>query len=118
MSEAIQPPADLDKEARELWRTARDQVRKDNGGSFPRSLVPALERYVRHVTLSRLSRVERAGRLTTIGSTGNLVAHPGIKTERDADTDAHRYAEALLLTPAARQKAGMKQPREKGKLGL
>ena len=38
--------------------------------------------------------------------------HPSIRTAREAERDAHKYAEALLLMPADRRKLGLEKRRE------
>ena len=75
----------------------------------------ALERYVRAVERSRQAREARKGELVTEGSQGQAVAHPNVKTEREADRDAHDYARELLLSPAARKRHEIEVRREAGK---
>lgn len=71
--------------------------------------MPLLERYVRAMETARHARERLAAADTyvTLGSQGQLVQHPDIKTAREAERDAHEYAGALLLTPAARSRHGV-----------
>jgi hypothetical protein len=67
----------------------------------------ALERYVRSCETARHSRAKIPEGGTTKGSYGQLVEHPAIKTAREAERDAHKYATDLFLTPSARCKAAI-----------
>ena len=101
------PPDGLDEVARVLWRRIRDDLRA-------RSLwrdtdAGVLERYVRSESRARQAYAQITSHdgsleLTTVGSQGQLVEHPAIKIARAAELDCQKYAEALLLTPAARQR--------------
>ncbi len=97
----ISPP-DLTRSGKSLWReTLRHLIGQ---GTWEDSDRPALERYVRSVERARLAREERAGALTAVGSQGQLVQHPNLRTEREAERDARDYALDLLLTPMARKR--------------
>lgn len=72
--------------------------------------VEALLRYVSAVATARVMRAEATAAPWSTGSTGQLVAHPGWRVAADADRDAARYAADMLLTPAARKRAGVLAP--------
>jgi P27 family predicted phage terminase small subunit len=99
-----EPPDDLDDDAQRLWVSTIAQLIRQ--GSWQPSDLPTCERYVRAVALARAARDAMAGSLTAEGSPGQPVAHPSLKTLRDAELDAHRFAGDLLLTPASRIRAG------------
>lgn len=101
-------PADgLDGVSRGLWRRTRDALIEQD--SWRPSDVPLLERYVRAMETARHARDRLAAAETyvTLGSQGQLVQHPDVKTAREAERDAHEFAGALLLTPAARSRHGV-----------
>ena len=99
------PPPDLDRESKQLWKVAYAQLVADHGGTFPEAMLPTLERYVRAAERGRLARklATKEG-LTVVGSQGQPVQNPNLKTAREAEQDAHRYATDLLLTPASRKR--------------
>jgi len=98
-------PDALDAEARTLWQdTLRALVAQ---GTWEDQDTEALLRYVAAVSTARTMRAAATAKPWTEGSTGQLVAHPGFKVAADADRDAARYAADLLLTPAARKRAGV-----------
>jgi P27 family predicted phage terminase small subunit len=107
-SRPVPAPADLDREGALLWHQTQRQLRRQ--GSWQDTDREALERYVRAVTLYRSARVAAESEPFVEGSKGQLVAHPGMKLAREAAQDAHRYAEALLLTPEARKRHGIEAP--------
>jgi len=99
------PPDDLDDASKRFWRRTRRQLKAQ--GTWDDAYVAALERYVRACELARHARELVPDHGTTTGSRGQWVEHPLIKTSREAERDAHRYAEALLLLPADRHKLGL-----------
>lgn len=115
--DATGPPSDITgRWARNLWRKTRKQLQEQ--GTWQDSDVPALERYIRVLLMAKEAREQVDGKLVVRGSKEQDVAHPLLKVLRDAETDAHKYAEALLLTPAARKRAEIRPRPKKGKLGL
>jgi P27 family predicted phage terminase small subunit len=104
----IKPPADLDEVAVALWNRVLRELQDQ--GTWQASDVGVLERYVRAVRRAAAARelVDREG-FTTSGARGQLVAHPALRIARDAERDAHEYANALLLTPRARRLAGISE---------
>jgi P27 family predicted phage terminase small subunit len=99
------PPSDLDAKSKQFWKRTLDQL--STQGTWQDSDIPALERYVRACEQARHSRAKIPAEGTTKGSQGQLVEHPAIKTAREAERDAHKYATDLLLTPSARRKAAI-----------
>lgn len=104
------PPADLERDSKALWKVTIAALEKQ--GTWTLSDLPLLERYIRAVQLERTARGDMdnarddhlARRRLAHGSTGQLVAHPLEAIRQKADADAHKYADALLLTPLARQR--------------
>ena len=95
------PPGDLDGQSKAFWRHTRSELQAQ--GTWKDSDAPLLERYVRQVERARQARKNIPEDGTTRGSQGQLVEHPAIKTVREAERDAHKYATDLLLTPASRK---------------
>ena len=96
------PPADLDAPGRALWRRTVKALQGQS--TWEDSDVGALERYVRAVERGRQAREARGGQLTAEGSQGQPTQHPNLRTEREADKDAHDFGRELLLSPAARKR--------------
>jgi P27 family predicted phage terminase small subunit len=119
--ESVPPPADLDAQAKRLWRATRKALQDQN--TWRDSDGQALERYVRVCERARLAREgiprDESGRLilTAPGSKGQTVQHPNVKTAREAERDAHEYARALLLTPESRRRSDVPDPITSGKFG-
>lgn len=101
------PPKDLLPESKRLWKETIEHLKGQD--TWAVSDVPALERYIRAMERARVAResLVKDGRpvLTAVGSQGQLVQHPNVKTAREAERDANDYAQQLLLTPAARRRA-------------
>jgi P27 family predicted phage terminase small subunit len=100
--ERVPPPSDLDATGKRLWRKTRTALIEQ--GTWRDSDDETLARYVRACERARLAREAMAGELIAKGSKGQDVAHPNLKTARDAERDAHDYATALLLTPESRRR--------------
>lgn len=116
------PPDDLDAQSKVLWKkTIKDLEEQE---TWEASDAPTLERYVRATERARLGRagmvVKGKVKLLAVGSQGQPVPHPNIKTVREAERDAHEYAKDLLLTPKAREQHEIaKRAAERGsKFGL
>lgn len=117
------PPDDFDTESKALWKKTRKFL--EDQSTWEPSDVGTLERYVRAVEKARLAweGVPRVGGkldMTAVGSQGQLVQHPNVKTARDAERDAQDYARDLLLTPKAREQHNLakKAAEEGGKFGF
>jgi len=80
---------------------------------------PLLARYVgaleraeaAYTRIIAREKVEAGTGWTSFGDRRQLVQHPDVRTLREAERDAHTYAEALLLTPAEREKLEIVEPR-------
>lgn len=115
-SEQSPPPEGLDRASRGLWRRTREALIEQQ--TWRPVDVATLERYVRAVERGRQARarLEASGQYTALGSNGQLVQHPDVKTAREAERDAQEYAGALLLTPAARSRHNVSVPEPGGPL--
>ena len=70
--------------------------------------VPLLASYTHSVlTADQARRTLEEDGLTTLTADGRAIAHPLIRVAREAEADARAAATALLLTPAARRRAGV-----------
>jgi len=98
------PPGDVDNYSKQFWSRTVEQLKEQ--GLWRDAFAPLLERYVRACELARHARVRVPDHGTARGAAGQPVEHPLIRTPRQAEHDAHRYAEALLLLPADRHKLG------------
>ena len=103
----LNAPKGLDAAGRELWITTQRHLRAQ--GTWKDADAPLLESFVRAVALARTARAAAADEPFVPGSKGQLVPHPGLKVAAEADATACRYAGALLLTPQARQRAGVEE---------
>jgi phage terminase small subunit len=115
-------PVDLDSASKALWTKTRDGLKVAR--RWRPEYSPLLERYVRALEVARVIRGRIAKRAkadpgsayTTTGSQGQLVQHPDVKTARDAERDADKYAAELMLTPAAQASRPDEKP-PTGKFG-
>ena len=114
------PPGDLDTTSKALYRKTKEQLEAQ--GTWESSDRELLARYIRSLERARIARdalrdEKGRPRFTCVGSQGQLVQHPDLKTAREAERDAHEYAKELLLTPAARKRAEVEVKRDVGKFG-
>jgi pyruvate/2-oxoglutarate dehydrogenase complex dihydrolipoamide acyltransferase (E2) component len=65
---------------------------------------PLLERYIRRLKRAEDARRRAEEEPVIAGSTGQKKASPFFRIEAEADADAHKYAEALMLTPEMLQR--------------
>jgi P27 family predicted phage terminase small subunit len=110
----MRPPADFDREAKATWRVALAELERD--GSWTPAVAPLLEAYCRALATARMARTRIAYRFErfgeaqayfSTGSTKQLCPHPDLAISRAAEADARALAEALLLSPSARRRAGV-----------
>jgi phage terminase small subunit len=104
----LPPPADFNRDARDLWSAAQRQLRAQ--GTWERTDRPLLEMYVRNLVAARHAR-----------ETADLYQHSSaieqrasIKTAQDAEAAAFALAKVLLLTPEARKRHGINGPKAVG----
>lgn len=103
------PPDGLDGRSKALWWRTLGELQAQ--GTWQDSDRELLDRYIRALQRARLAReYAAAADFVTEGSQGQLVAHPAVKTAREAERDAHDYANDLILTPAARRRHDVKAP--------
>lgn len=107
------PPNDLDAESKRLWRSTIAYLTEQ--GTWQESDAGVLERYVRAVQLERDCRgwLQETG-IVTSGSMGQPTKHPLEQVRRDALSDAHKFAEALLLTPSTRLRHELENRKSSG----
>lgn len=98
------PPGDLEDIEKKEWREVRKVLisRGDLTAEDDACLI-ALERLCRARQQLRMSRMERCFALTTTGSMGQLVRHPLLDVERQAEADIASAMGDLLLTPKSRK---------------
>ncbi len=112
---AKKAPTYLGQKARENYH--RTVALMESEGYWNDAYAAVLERYARALERAEDGRKLAAHEgMTTRGSQGQLVEHPGVKSEREADRDAHRYAQALLLTPESRKAELARKPKDSGAL--
>jgi P27 family predicted phage terminase small subunit len=99
------PPETFAADERKVWNAAQKQLRAQ--GTWRDVDRELLATYCRNVVAAREARVVAASEPYVEGSAAQPVAHPAIKVAREAESDARAAAEALLLTPSARRRAGL-----------
>jgi P27 family predicted phage terminase small subunit len=97
----VAPPADFDADATGIWLETQEHLEKQH--IWEESDAATLERYVRCLVRAKTARNAVESQFVE-GSMGQMVAHPGLKLAREAERDAHVYAESLLLTPQMRKR--------------
>ncbi|MGI8462578.1 MAG: P27 family phage terminase small subunit [Solirubrobacterales bacterium] len=107
-SRPIPPPDEFPKDMRVIWHAAQRQLRLQ--GTWENTDCQLLESYVRAILTARRAAAAAADRPFVEGSRGQLVAHPAVKAAAEAERDACRFAQALLLTPDARRRHEVKTP--------
>jgi phage terminase small subunit len=98
MTYYLQPPKGFTDEERLVWIAAQKQL-KAQGTWTGKSDAPLLEAYVKNAVLARRARL-RLGDRIEVG--------PVMKIAAEAEAAAHKFASALLLTPEARKRHGVK----------
>jgi phage terminase small subunit len=106
------PPPILPPVGKRLWLEVRSYL--EDFDLWRPVYADLLERYVRNLVRSRWARGIAEANPTVEGSTGQMVANPLFQVARNAELDAHKYAEALLITPEAlkRHLRGVASPEE------
>lgn len=104
----LPPPKSFSADEREVWTVAQKQLRQQ-GTWTGRSDVPLLEAYCKNVVLARTLRAAvGADQLQALGQGGAMLAAAKLKAAGDAEAAAFRYATALILTPEARKRHGIR----------
>jgi hypothetical protein len=101
-------PEDFDQESKGLYARVLGYLRGLPEGLWDANMVPTAQCYVRSKQLARQARDAIGDEPYQTTSTGRAFKHPAVEDARQHERDAHTYAEALLLTPKARQVAGVK----------
>lgn len=92
------PPPTLTPAGRRIWNDVEEYL--EELGLWRPVYSALLERYVRNLVRSRWARGIAEAKPTVEGSQGQEVANPLFAVARNAELDAHKYCESLLLTPA------------------
>jgi P27 family predicted phage terminase small subunit len=103
--ERYPPPETLPEQVHNLWRS----IVSDLGGSnhMRESFLPSITAYCEAAYLhAQASRAVHDG-LVVRSPSGQVVANPAIKIQKDAAATMLRYAESLGLTPAGRIRLGL-----------
>lgn len=100
------PPADVAPDLQQVWRVSRAELSRL--ALWNEVVRPQLDEYVYAKQDARRARAAAATDPYVEGSTGQMVEHPGFKLAAAADNRAMTLAKELLLTPAARRRAGVK----------
>lgn len=99
-------PEDWDEDAKECWRTVVPTL--EAVGVLDGVDRMALESLCLQWARARAAaRVIEAQGMFAKGSTGQLVEHPAVATERNAQAMFLRFAEQYALTPVARTRLGI-----------
>lgn len=105
-------PGDLDSTAASVWRKVRALIKTrgdwDANADAYGLILSSMARYEMRARKAREGLKDEDGKptLTTVGSTGNLVAHPNVKTAMDAEKAMLECLRALRLTPQEVAKGG------------
>lgn len=103
-------PKDLDATGKERWAATRRFIDADGGG-WHDVYASTLERYVRSwALLDRINDELRTADLTVMGSNGNVVSNPLLRTWADVSRVMDAAAKNLRLTPEARKDMGEPKP--------
>ena len=94
----MKPPDDLKPAARRFWTACEREL----GDKLTPKMRPALERYVQSVSLAREAWATIAGEgLTSLGSSGQPVAHHLLATLLSLEASAAKFGQAIGLEPVA-----------------
>lgn len=114
-------PGDLDATAAAIWRKVKALiVTRGDWAANADAYALILGNLARAEQRARKARDDFKGSLTSAGSQGNTVAHPSIKTARDAEHDVMECLRDLRLTPRELAKGAQEAPKPTGpsKFGL
>jgi P27 family predicted phage terminase small subunit len=104
--ELPQPPEDMPEDARKVWEVTVPRLAAIG-------LLDVVDSFALEAMCTQWARAKQAGRvlaeqgMVTLGSTGQLVEHPALASERQAHQMFLRLAEQYALTPVARTRLGL-----------
>lgn len=101
----VSAPAHLDATGRQVWAAAQAQLAAD--GIWQDCDAYLLEAFATAIAAMRRGEIEAAGTPWVTGSAGQLAAHPGLKLAAAVRPQVAALADRLLLSPAARRRAGV-----------
>jgi P27 family predicted phage terminase small subunit len=102
----LEPPEDLPEDGKDVWKQIVPRLAEVG-------VLDQVDTYAVEAMCTQWARAKQAGRIiaqqghVTIGSTGQLVEHPALQTERNAFQQFLRFAEHYALTPVARTRLGL-----------
>jgi P27 family predicted phage terminase small subunit len=102
----LEPPDDLDETAKEFWADVVPVLHQVG-------ILDTVDRAALEMLCTQYARAKQAARIVaenghlTEGSTGQLVEHPALATERNAMAAFMKFAEQYALTPVARTRLGL-----------
>lgn len=106
MTEITPAPTDFDTPMADLWAECQQQLRDQE--TWVETDRHTLEEYVRAKFRSHAARGAIGDDMLIPGDRGKgMVANPLVKVARDAELDAQKYADALILTPQLRRRHGV-----------
>jgi P27 family predicted phage terminase small subunit len=101
----ISPPKGFSPDAKDIWLAAQRQLRLQ--GTWERTDAVLLEMYCQNAVAARQARAD-VERLRHGGD--SMMLRAMLKQANDSEAAVMALAKALLLTPEARRRAGVKQP--------
>lgn len=102
----LEPPEDLPEDGRKVWEQIVPRLAEVG-------IVDKVDTFALEAMCTQWARAKQASRIiadqghVTLGSTGQLVEHPALQTERTAYQQFLRFAEHFALTPVARTRLGL-----------
>jgi P27 family predicted phage terminase small subunit len=109
---APEPPEDMPSDARHAWDTIVPRLHEIG-------LLDQIDELALEAMCTQWARAKQAGRVVaeqghvTLGSTGQMVEHPALATERNAHQMFLKLAEHYALTPIARTRLGLAELQRK-----
>jgi hypothetical protein len=109
---SLEPPKGLAPEAREAWERIVPTLEAVG-------ILDGVDAMALEAMVTQWARAKQAGRVidefghAALGSTGQLVEHPALATERSAMSLFLKFAEHYALTPVARTRLGLAELQRK-----
>src|SRR3954452_14979352 len=110
MGRGLPAPREFTPDERDIWMVAQRQLRLQ--GTWTRTDVHLLEAYCANIVRARRARTEAARYEGFTGLQEQALHKSTLKVAADSETSALRIATALLLTPEARKRHGIKSGKE------